>query len=444
MSNNLIFFIMKRIYKISAVVVIMMAITIQFSRAGAPGIPWEDFQDPQKLTTVKGIVVDTETGVPLIFATVALQNSNVATVTNLDGEFLLKIDKEAVNPNIEITYIGYNNKVIPLSDLRLDGRDNRLELTQATIPIREVVIRPIKPEEIINTVIRSISKNYTDVPNLMTSFYRETIRRNRNYVSIAEAVVEILKAPYSNEFRFDMSRVYKGRKNVEVSRLDTVLFKLQGGPVSTLQLDLIKNPYTILTYDAMKSYNYKLESIIVIDDRLHYVIEFYQKPEVDTPMFLGKLFVDIDTYALTEAEFSINLDDVEKASEIFIRKKPLGMKVTPEMASYRVKFREQDGKWYFAYGRAEVRFKCDWQKKLFNTSYTTMSEIAVTDRTEEEVIKFASQERIRRGDIFIEKLSAFADPDFWGDYNVIEPDQSIESAIRRLSRRLRFSDREGE
>jgi hypothetical protein len=72
-----------------------------------------------------------------------------------------------------------------------------------------------------------------------------------------------------------------------------------------------------------------------------------------------------------------------------------------------------------------------------------MSEIAITDRTEEEVVKFASRERIRRGDIFMEELSAFADPDFWGDYNVIEPDQSIESAIRKLNRKLKWSERQG-
>ena len=43
---------------------------------------------------------------------------------------------------------------------------------------------------------------------------------------------------------------------------------------------------------------------------------------------------------------------------------------------------------------------------------------------------------------FLKKSAAFTDPEFWGEYNVIEPDQSIESAIRRLSRKLKFSDRE--
>ena len=147
------------------------------------------------------------------------------------------------------------------------------------------------------------------------------------------------------------------------------------------------------------------------------------------------------SYAISDAEFGFNLSNKEEAASLFIRKKPLGMEVTPELASYRVKYREQEGKWYFAYSRAEVKFKVNWKKKLFNTNYTTMSEIAVTDRTDQEVIKFANKDKLRYSDIFLEEVAAFADPEFWGDYNVIEPDQSIESAIRRLARKVKFSDR---
>lgn len=399
-------------------------------------------KNPQDYITVTGKVIDAETKASLIFATVGVQNTNVATVTNLDGEFTLKIAKNLSNPVLEIMYIGYQNKAVPLSELRTNGRANTITLSQATIPIKEVVIKPISPDEIMVNVIKNIRSNYTDVPNQMTSFYRETIKRNRNYVSIAEAVVEIFKAPYDAEFRFDMAKVYKGRKNVEVNRLDTVLFKLQGGPITTLQLDLVKNRSSLLSYESMESYEYTLESIIAIDDKPHYVIGFRQRSDVDIPLFLGRLFVEMETFALSEAEFSINLEDKEQASSIFIRKKPLGMKVTPEVANYRVQFREQDGKWYFGYGRAEVKFKVNWKKRLFNTNYTTMSEIAVTDRTDEEAVKFASKDRLKKGDIFTEELSAFSDPEFWGDYNVIEPDQSIESAIKKLNRKLKFSERE--
>jgi hypothetical protein len=430
---------MKRVIDITMVILVLFVI-ISLATASAAGSTDMNTQDQQSFITLKGKVVDRETGDPLIFATIALKGTNVATVTNLDGEFILKIDEETSDPYIEVTYIGYRNKEIPLVNLSQGDEENIIELTQATIPIQEVVVKPISPEEILENVIQNVGINYAEVPNLMTGFYRETIKRNRNYVSIAEAVVEIFKAPYDNDFRFDAARVYKGRKNVDEAKIDTVLFRLQGGPVTTLQLDLVKNPYNILTRESMSSYNYTLDNIVVIDEKPHYVIEFQQRKDVEMPLFLGKFFIEMETFALTEAEFSINLEDKALASSIFVRKKPLGMKVTPEMASYRLKFREQDGKYYFAYARAEVEFKCNWKRKLFNKTYTTMSEIAITDRTEEEVVRFTGSEKVRKGDVFTEQLSAFADLDFWGEYNVIEPDQSIESAIRKLNRRLRWND----
>jgi hypothetical protein len=323
-----------------------------------------------------------------------------------------------------------------------NGYKNIISMEPAPIPIKEIIVKPLDPVDIVWTAIGRINKNYESEPNLMTAFYRETIRKNRTYVSIGEAVVEIFKAPYANDVRFDGVRIYKGRKSSDVEKMDTVLFKLQGGPISVLQLDIAKNTESILTFDAMEYYNYSISSVIEIDNKPHYVIDFTQKPSVEIPLFMGSLYIDTETYAITEVEFGFNLSDRATATSIFIRKKPLGMDIYPEIATYRTKYREQDGKMHFVYSRAEVRFKVNWKKKLFNTFYTTMSEIAVTDRTDQEVIKFTGKEKIKYTDVFSEKVSAFTDPEFWGDYNIIEPDQSIESAIRKLSRKLKFSDRE--
>ncbi len=425
-----------------AATVIVVAFTAKPVFAGlAPG---DGNNSQQDFITIRGKVVDATDKSPLVFASVAVAETNVATVANIDGEFLIKIFEADVSKNLEISYVGYKNKIIPISQLRNDGYKNTIELETAPIPIREVIVRPLDPEEIVRNAIGRIGRNYVDVPNLMTAFYRETIRKNRTYVSIGEAVVEIFKAPYANELRFDGSRLYKGRKNADVEKMDTVLFKLQGGPISVLQLDIVKNTESVLTLDAMKYYDYYISSVVEIDNKPHYVVNFKQKPSTDIPLFMGSLYIQTDTYAITEAEFGFNLEDKEAVASIFIRKKPLGMEVTPEMATYRTRYREQDGRLSFTYSRAEVKFKVDWKKKLFNTYYTTMSEIAITDRTDQEVIKFAGREKIRPYDVFSEQVSAFADPEFWGDYNIIEPDQSIESAIKRLSRKLKFSDREPE
>lgn len=440
-NKPLIHKIMKRTDHFSGLfaVVLIALLTIQTVKAdsGNAGVSAE----PQDYyTTYRGRVIDTETNQPLIFATVTVHETNIATVTNIEGEFVIKVPNEDKKKGLEFSYIGYNPKLVPFSEMRENGYRNIISLEPARISLQEITVTPISPREIVEKAIAAFSTNYTNVPNLMTGFYRETIRKGRNYVAIGEAVVEIFKAPYRSDLRLDAIRIYRGRKGTDVTRMDTVLFKLQGGPVTALHLDLVKYPEIILTRESIQYYDYVLSNIIMIDDRLHYVVDFAQKPEYDIPLFYGKFFIDAKNYAVKEVEFSLNVSNVEQAQALFIRKKPLGMDVTPEAATYRVIYRESEGKYYFAYSRAEVRFNVNWRRRLFNTNYTTMSEIAVTDRTTEEVIKFAGRERVRATDVFSDKVSSFSDPDFWGDYNVIEPDQSIESAIRRLSRRLRFSD----
>lgn len=432
---------MKTINRISFLTtVLLLAFTIQSSYAGYSEKSRKS--DQQDYITLKGKVVDAETGEALVFATVAVSESNVAIITNIDGEFTLKVGNALISKNLEVSYLGYKNKVVPISSMRDNGYKNMISMETAPIPIKEVIVKPLDPDLIVENAIYKIGRNYESVPNLMTAFYRETIRKNRTYVSIGEAAVEVFKAPYANDIRFDAARLYKGRKSTDVARMDTVLFKLQGGISNTLDLDIVKNTELILTIEAMKSYDYSLTSVIEIDGKPHYVIDFIQKPNVDIPLFVGTLFIEVESGAISEAEFGLNLADKAAATSIFVRKKPIGMEVTPELVTYRTKFREQNGKWYFSYSRAEVKFKVNWKRRLFNTYYTTMSEMAITDRTDQEVIKFAGKEKLRYSDVFSEKVSDFTDPEFWGDYNVIEPDQSIESAIRRLSRKLKFSDRD--
>lgn len=427
----------KVFFTVIASALILLVSSGDLTASAAPG---RTKKEQQQVTVIRGRVVDAETNQPLVFAGIAVQGSNVSTITNLDGEFTLKIGAGETG-NLEFSYVGYKNRVMAIDEMKTNGQRNVIELETAMIPIKEIIVKPLIPSEIMEQVISRFSDNYPEVPNDMTGFYRETVRKNRSYISIGEAIVEVFKAPYQNDLRFDAVRIYKGRKSNDVEKMDTVLFKLQGGPTTTLYLDVVKNPETFLTREAINQYDLELSSIVVIDDRTNYVINFYQKPYITTPLYQGRLFIDIETYAIAQAEFSFNLENKELATSMFIRKKPMGMQVTPEITSYLVRYREMGGKWYFTHSRAEVKFKVDWKKKLFNTNYTTMSELAITDRTEKDVVKFTSKERIKPTDVFSEEVAAFADPDFWGDYNVIEPDQSIEAAIRRLSRKVKFSDR---
>ena len=183
------------------------------------------------------------------------------------------------------------------------------------------------------------------------------------------------------------------------------------------------------------NYEFDLKNVTKINDKLHYVVEFKQKEYVDYPLYYGLFYIEADNLALTSAKFSLNLEDEEETSKMFIRKKPVGVKVTPTVANYLVNYIEQDGKWYFNYAREEVTFRCNWKRKLFNTNYSVMSEIAITDRDSENIVRFKASDQFRMKDVMIEEVGLFEDKDFWGVHNTIEPDQSIESAIRKLKKR---------
>lgn len=384
---------------------------------------------------IHGKIVDEDSGDELVFATIRVKGTNIATVTNSDGEFLIKIPKDVNATMLQFSYLGYKNLEVKISDLKPEK--NKIQMTQAKIEISEVKVRPLDGDMIIAEVLKNIPNNYETNSNLMTGFYREAIKQKRSYVAIAEAVVDIYKSPYDAEMRRDFVKVYKGRKSMDVKKMDTVMFKLQGGPVTAMLLDVVKNPYTLLDKEQEAYYDYEFVNMITINDKVNYVISFKQKENIDYPLYEGKIYVDMMSMAITGAEFSLNMENQEAAASLFLRKKPLGMKLIPESANYLVNYSEYDGKWYFNYARGEVEFTCDWDKKLFNTNYSTMLEIAITDRKAGEAVKFSSNERIKSNEVFTEKVVYFDDADFWGSYNYIEPDESIESAISKLSRKLK-------
>ena len=394
----------------------------------------EELADTVNFDAFYGRIVDSQSGRVLPFAAIEAIGSNVATVSNIDGAFTIKIAKDADVSELKISYLGFSNKSVPLDEFRKTSIQT-VSLVPNSVQLDEVTIRPQNALELINDVLASIRDNYSPDPMMMRGFYRETIQRGRNYASISEAVIDIYKGAYTSNIQFDQVKLYRGRKSADVEKMDTVLFKVQGGPNTTLLLDVVKNPYILFSPEYEDIYDFTLSNVVSIDDKLHYVISFKQKSHVDDPYYGGNLYVDMDKLAISEAEFELNTENKEEAARLFIQRKPMGMSIAADKAVYRAKYTIEEDRWYFSYARAEVKFVVNWKKKLFNTTYSTMSELAITDRTYDDIEKFSGKERFRTNDIMSDKVYIFFDQGFWEGYNVIEPDQSIESAIRRLNRK---------
>ena len=83
--------------------------------------------------------------------------------------------------------------------------------------------------------------------------------------------------------------------------------------------------------------------------------------------------------------------------------------------------------------RNEIRFKCDWKRRLFSTTYTIVSEMVATDnRPATGNIPYKAS--FKSSQALSDRVKDFADDEFWGDYNIIEPTESLENAVHKLKK----------
>lgn len=400
---------------------------------------YQDMQEQENsFNQYQGKIIDSETKNPLVFATLSIDNTNISTVSNTEGYFSLKVPKDISEGQVSVSFLGYETRTIPLSQLK--ENKNEIELMVSFMELSEVSLAvPKDAKALVKETLLRKGENYFDDPTLMTAFYRETIKKRRKNVSLSEAVVNIYKSPYNSDRR-DALQLYKARKSTDYDKLDTLAIKLQGGPFNTLFVDMIKYPQYIFTEDTFDDYNFSFENSTKVNDKLIFVINFIQKESITDPLYQGKLYIDADKKILTSAIYSLNITDREKAAKMFVRKKPAHANVWPTDIAYRVDYREKNGKWYYGYSNVLLEFKINWDDRLFNSVYSMTCEMAITDwekNTTGESPKF--KDRIKSSIILEDEAIGFSDPDFWGEYNIIEPEKSIESAIKKIQRQLRRS-----
>ncbi len=390
----------------------------------------------------KGEILDVDTKKPLVFATLSILETNISTITNTEGEFALKVPIAQKEGEVVISFLGYEKKIIRISEL--SKNKNKILMKVSVTELAEVNLSvPKDAKALVLETLRTKGENYFDSPTLMTAFYRETIKKRRKNVSLSEAVVNIHKTPYSTEKK-DAVQLYKARKSTDYSKLDTVALKLQGGPFNALFVDIMKYPEYIFDEESISSYNFSFDHSTRINDQLIYIVKFSQKETVTYPLYQGQLFIDAQNKILTSAIYTLNITNRDLASKMFVRKKPKNAKVWPTQVAYRVDYREKGGKWYYGYSNVLLEFKVDWDKKLFNSVYSMACEMAITDWEKSLTDKLPkAKNRMKSSIILNDEAIGFSDPDFWGEYNIIEPEKSIESAIKKIQRQLRRATAKG-
>ena len=377
--------------------------------------------------SVRGVVTDGSSGKTLPAVNIIVPGRNYATVSNADGAFVIKSD--APIPELVFSCVGYKTLRVQVA-----GEMIRARMTPDKYMLDASTIVSGDPYEIVKSAIRRIPQNYSTKPELLKCFYRETLQKRGRYISVSEAVARIYKSSYLLIGRADRAAIDKSRIIMSQRKRDTLSVKLMGGPTLAATADVVK--YSEILFEDIELGLYQMEMAApeYIGDRVQFVIRFAPLWEADYALYSGTFYIDREWLSFTRIEMSMDMSDQGKVVRQLLVQKPRGLRFVPREMSFVMTYRPNKGANRLEYFRSTIRFNCDWKKRMLATSYAVINETVVTDVIE-PAVQISRQEQFRPTDFMTDKASEFLDPDFWKDYNIIEPSESLEHAVGRLQKR---------
>lgn len=381
---------------------------------------------PIKHFFLSGKIIDDKKGDPIKYASISLFNKPIGTISNTDGDFLLKIHPDFIYDTLVISCMGYSQIILPAYEL-LD--EDLLIMKAISIRIKEVKVTATTPSQLLKNIRKNFENNYSQTNRLMTAFYRETVQQDDNYISVSEAVIDVLKAPYFNELRTDLVRLIKGRRSPDVKPFQWLNFKLQGGPFTIVKLDAVKTMESFIDEKFENSYHYDITKVIWYNENPVYVLTFKPIPGFIEPGYVGEMYVHRETFAIVHIHFYLDKNGLNNAEDILIKKKPRGVKAKPTYVHYNVSYKKYNGLWELANAQASVKFKVRSKRDKLNSEFHSVSDLLITDIHPTELRRFPREEQFNQRDIFVEMIGDY-DQNFWENYNIIKPDEELQNALK--------------
>ncbi|KEQ28655.1 hypothetical protein N180_04460 [Pedobacter antarcticus 4BY] len=357
--------------------------------------------------------------------------SSIASMTNADGDFSLRIPAGTTGQLI-ISYIGYQTLYTPIQQLT---NPITIKMKSVVSQLQEVKISALNGEAIIRKAMRNITQNYPVTAFESTGFYREIARIDDNYLSFAEASLQILNPGYQRVKEKNRIIINKERNLKKVGdRIVENSFHaaVEGVPYIVLANDLLKNPGSIFGERYISRYNYTIAGYTAVDGEEAYIIKFDQKTGVKEALYQGSVIVIKKSFAVASIEISYSDKGRRFAkSDISFVQRPLLMLLgyhfqkTNELLSLR--YTMNGDKWYPYFYKIATTHQVEAKKQKIAGELLVSAELFV--RPESAVKSNFSKKNIMPENYsFQHGVERYADQ-YWKDFDYIKPDHNFKGLI---------------
>ena len=442
-------------------------------------------------TELKGKVADFLTYQPIESASVYIKNTTIGSITNTDGNFVLKVPQQHLKDTLVISSIGYKSFNVMISEFE-NGSDIFVEEDVASLD--EVVIvadpRPTTGNAIVQKAIDKLPSNLPDQPYLQKGFLRHKERNKKEYKWLIESAITLYDSSYASGAKNNLKiNVDETRKSYDLRDVDSLFtysaylksigskakninrnsvktsslidaIKWNDSRVNGLEnlfkgkLNLVRNSNVIgalLGKNTLEKHQFELDTILVDNGRKLYKIKISKGADfvgLNTPNIYnegfepkGWIYIYYDNYAIKKVEYElVAASDVQK-------KRSKSLFDTQTIHKLIITYIEYQDKMYPNYIYYET-------PKLVNTGdrssdgtiteaapgfdkdeqyYYTIQEILFFEIIQDpEIINQELQQNDWTADIFSSKPYHEA---FWKTYNVLLESKEEEKLIQDLSKR---------
>lgn len=442
-------------------------------------------------TELKGKVADFLTFQPIESASVYIENTTIGSITNADGNFVLKVPQQHLQDTLVISSIGYKSFKVIISEFE-NGSDIFLEEDVASLD--EVVIvadpRPTTGNGIVEKAIEKLPKNLPEQAYLQKGFLRHKERNKKEYKWLIESAITLYDSSYAAGAKDNLKiNVDETRKSYDLRDVDSLFtysayLKSMNSKASNLnrnsiktsslieaikwndsrvnglenlfkgKLNLVRNSNVtgaLLGKNMLEKHQFELDTILVDNGRKIYKIKIEKGADfvgLNTPNIYnegfepkGWIYIYYDNYAIKKVEYElVAASDVQK-------KRSKSLFDTQTIHKLVMTYKDYDGKMYSNYiyyetpklvntgDRSSDRIKTEAEPGFDKDEqyYYTIQEILFSDIIQDpELVKKELRQNDWSADIFSSKPY---NESFWKSYNVLLESKEEEKLIQDLSKR---------
>lgn len=363
----------------------------------------------------QGKVVDEDSRQPITDLFIFLKNGSVTNVTNIRGEFLIRVPVSSKLDTLVFSHLGYSVLEVPLGIF--DSWKGVFSMTPTNLELAEVEItaKRITADDIMKKVADSRQKNFTSDFFKMEGYYKHQLTMDNKEIAFIEVALDLVDDDfqtykYKNGIAQETVILNGIRKNInEQNEYKYAIGTLESKDYLNNML-IINRPRR-----GFKGFQYRLDTTLFYGGNLTYLVGATLEGGDPVESFWEfKIFVNADDFAIVRMESVMRT--AEYNIEAFDRQVNDTLVNRPQGLSRILEFRKMSGFYYPIYYRMTGKEKLDNLKDSTSRSYEYDNELLLFNLSQ-DYSGYEKSKRIKTNRIDDKFDDLKFDSTFWANYN---------------------------